>query len=116
VYAALVFVLSVIPTEHLPDADVPYFDKVVHVCEYLGFAWLLVRAIRVSRVPERDYLLWAWIYATSYGMLIELLQAMVPWRSADWMDALANAIGAAGGVWIGQRIPRPITRDTRPYA
>ncbi len=106
-YAALVFVLSVIPTEHLPDADVPYFDKVVHVCEYLGFAWLLVQAIRASRMPERDYLLWAWIYATSYGILIEIIQAMVPWRSAEWADAVSNAIGAACGVWIGQRIPRP---------
>jgi len=105
-YAALVFVLSVIPTEYLPGADVPHLDKVVHVCEYLGFAWLLVQAIRASRMPEWEYLLWAWIYATSYGILIEIIQTMVPWRSGDWADAVANSIGAACGVWIGQRIPR----------
>ena len=56
-----------------------------------------------SQMPERDYRLWAWMYATSYGLLIELLQAMLPWRSADLMDAAVNAIGAALGVLIGQK-------------
>ena len=50
--------------------------------------------------PEREYLLWAWMYATSYGLLIELLQGMVPWRSADLTDAIANTVGAALGVWL----------------
>jgi VanZ family protein len=45
------------------------------------------------------------MYATSYGLLIELLQGMVPWRSADLTDAIANTVGAALGVWIGNRVP-----------
>lgn len=96
--------MSVIPTN--TSLDVPYLDKVVHLCEYLLFAWLLVQAVRASRMPERDYLLWVWIYASSYGLLIELIQAMIPWRSAEVLDAVANAIGAAFGVWFGQRLPR----------
>jgi len=122
VYAGLIFVASMVPVD--PRVSVGHLDKVVHLCEYLLFAWLLVQAIRTSRVPrdmrsmsgtespkslrdfwgpEREYLLWAWIYATSYGLLIELLQGLVPWRSADLADALANALGAALGVWVGQR-------------
>ena len=81
-------------------------DKVAHIGEYLVFAWLLVQAVRASRMPEREYLLWAWMYATSYGLLIELIQAMIPWRSAELWDAVANAIGAAIGVWAGERIPK----------
>ena len=88
------------------QSPVGHLDKVVHVCEYLLFAWLLVQGVRASRMPEHHYLLWAWIYATSYGLLIELLQALVPWRSAELGDALANAIGAALGVWLGNHIPR----------
>ena len=103
-YATLVLLLAVIPTG--PELALGRLDKVAHLCEYLLFAWLLVQAIRASRLPERDYLLWAWIYATSYGGLIELLQALLPWRSAEWGDAVANAIGAALGVWLGERIPR----------
>ena len=85
---------------------VSHLDKVVHLCEYLLFAWLLVQALRATLLEEREYFLMAWIYATSYGLMIELIQAMLPWRSADWADALSNAVGAAIGVWLGQRIPK----------
>ena len=102
-YATLVLIVSVIPEG--PDLSVGHLDKIAHVCEYLLFAWLLGQAIRTTRMPEPAYRLWAWIYATSYGVLIELIQAMLPWRSAEWGDAVANAIGAALGVWVGQRIP-----------
>jgi len=104
VYAAAVLVLSLAPVPVPPS--VSHLDKVVHLCEYFLFAWLLVQGVRTSRMPERHYLLWAWIYATSYGLLIELLQALVPWRSAEVGDAIANAIGAALGVWLGQQYPR----------
>jgi VanZ family protein len=100
IYAAAVFVVSVIPLQ--PKLSVGRLDKALHVCEYLLFAWLLVRAIRTTGMRQPEYLWWAWIYSTSYGLLIELLQGILPWRSADWADALANAVGAAFGVTIGE--------------
>jgi VanZ family protein len=95
VYAALIFVVSIVPVHGGPS--ILYLDKAVHLGEYFLLAWLLVQALR-------HYHVWAWLYATSYGVLIELIQAMVPWRSAEAMDALANAIGAACGVWVGKRL------------
>ena len=83
------------------------FDKIAHLGEYLLFAWLLVQAIRAGRLPLREYLLLAWIEATGFGLLIELIQGLLPWRSADIMDALANAVGAALGVWAGLYVPKP---------
>ena len=117
----LLLIVSVVPVGAEPS--VPYLDKVVHLCEYLLFAWLLVQAlpptllvggqaVSLSRVERETYLLWAWIYATSYGLLIELIQAMIPWRSADLADAAANALGAALGVWIGRRFPKPLRRQS----
>lgn len=102
-YGALILAVSVMPGG--PDWSVGHLDKVGHVCEYLLFAWLLVQAVRLGRLREREYLLFAWLYATSYGALVELIQGLVPWRSADWLDALANAAGAALGVWLGNRYP-----------
>jgi VanZ family protein len=72
------------------------------------FAWLLVGALRAAGLAEQEYGRLAWIYGTSYGLLIEMIQALVPWRSADLADAAANALGAAIGVWLGRRIPRPL--------
>ena len=103
-YAVVVFVVSIMPLGL--EGPVGRLDKPAHVCEYLLFAWLLVQAVRASRLPEREYVLWAWIWATSYGLLMELIQAMVPWRSAEFGDVVANAVGAALGVWIGEHIPR----------
>ena len=102
-YAALIFVVSVIPIRGGPS--VPYLDKAVHLCEYLLFAWLLVQAIRGSGLRGGHVLMWAWLSATSYGLLIELIQAMIPWRSAEVMDALMNGVGAALGVLWGGRRP-----------
>lgn len=103
-------------------ANVPQFDTLVHVGMYLAFAWLLTQAVRIGSrlpaapdgsdegaaqagMPETDYYFWAWMYATGYGLLIEVLQMFLPWRSASVTDALANAAGAALGVWIGRAWP-----------
>ena len=83
----------------------PYLDKAGHLCEYLLFAWLLVQAIRRHHLPQREYPLLAWMFVTAYGLLMEMIQLMVPWRSAEWGDVLINAAGAALGVWLGQRLP-----------
>jgi len=97
--AAAILYLSVIPLPEGPET--PWLDKAVHAIQYLGLAWLLVQAIRAGGLREPEYGRLAWICATSYGLLLELLQALVPWRSADLMDALANAAGAAVGAQIG---------------
>lgn len=103
-YAILVFAASVIPVE--PGPSIRHLDKVAHLGEYLLFAWLLVHALRTIAPPagwEPVYPWWAWIFATSYGLLIECLQALLPWRSAELADALANACGAALGVWLARQ-------------
>ena len=109
-YAAAIFVLSIIPID--VEAPVSHLDKAVHLCEYLLFAWLLMQAVRAGlpagqadRLPQREYVWLAWMWATSYGLLIELLQGILPWRSGDLLDVLANALGAWWGVWLGERLP-----------
>ena len=110
----LVFIVSVIPIDVEPS--VGHLDKVAHLCEYLLFAWLLVQAIRANELLEHaptpkgvvwghEYLWLAWIYATSYGLAIELIQGLIPWRSADLVDAVFNTLGAAIGVWVGTYFP-----------
>ena len=96
----LVLVLSVIPVGP-PPARAGWLDKVAHLCEYAVFAWLLLRARR-SRAPHLTGRLAVWGIAFAYGLFLEGLQAFLPWRSAEWADAAANAVGAAAGVWLGE--------------
>ena len=91
------------PTRDLGLASVRHLDKVGHLCQYLVFGWLLVKAIRLGRLRAREYLALAWMFVTAYGLLMELIQLMVPWRSAEWADIFINALGAGLGIWCGER-------------
>ena len=107
-YAALVLCLSLMPTGYSWGSQ--HLDKVAHFCKYLVFAWFVVRAIQKTITLERLHLLWAWMFTASYGLLMELLQALVPWRTGDVADAVANGIGAGLGVWLGMNFPARASR------
>lgn len=86
--------------------QVASLDKVAHFCEYLGFAWVLLRARRSTMLQAEKPphpLLHVWFLSSGYGLLLELVQRAVPWRGAEWADAGVNALGAAVGIWIGRR-------------
>lgn len=95
-YAALMLAVSVIPIS-VEGPDVPQLDKLLHVGEFLVFAWLLIRA-KTRPVP-------AWLLAAAYGAMIEVVQGFLPWRSASWWDLGANLVGATAGVWFSPRHP-----------
>ena len=99
--AAVVLVLSVIPIQ-VQGPSLPFLDKAVHLCEYFLLAWLLTQAMRATARTPRSLAIQAWVIASGYGALIEGIQALIPWRSAEVADALANACGAALGVWASQ--------------
>ncbi len=77
-----------------------HFDKVVHFFQYLLLAWLLVQAARASRLQVQGLRRMMWGAATGFGMLIELVQAMLPWRSAELLDMVMNGLGAAMGTFL----------------
>lgn len=81
----------------------PHFDKVVHVGAWLVLAvvfwhpasYVLETRTRWRSVRART---WALIAAlTTWGVAIEMLQGLVPNRSSDVLDALADATGAIIG-------------------
>ena len=88
-------VLAVLPPQ--AGVSVGRLDKFLHLCEYLLFAWCLLQAMRAAG-RERRWL--AWAVAAGYGLLLEGVQAFLPYRSAEWGDAAANALGAAIGVML----------------
>ncbi len=101
-------VLSLMPP--VPQLPTTGWDKSNHV---LGFAVLM--------------LLGSWVYPghtmavlaglLSYGVSIELLQSLTPYRFAEWADLLADGVGLLVGWAAGQAMTwLPANRGARKAA
>jgi len=85
-----------------------YTDKLVHAGLHGVLATLLwwtgaLRALSLGRVWSVVQALLVVLLCAAYGGLIEMLQAMfTTTRGAEWLDALANTLGAALAVLLWQ--------------
>jgi VanZ family protein len=96
----IIMTLSLIPGNKLPGMPVfPHFDKVVHALMYFGLAVLLIKPLRINKIPR--YYIWTLIICIVIGSLIELSQQYLAVnRSGSWLDELANVSGALSGVFF----------------
>ena len=88
-----ILVLSLMP----PSSGLPTtgWDKSNHM---LGFGTLGFLGVRSW--PNRTVVVLAALLA--YGGLIEVLQSLTPYRSAEWADLLADGVGLAVGLLIAR--------------
>lgn len=108
-YMALIFYLSALPH---PDEELPKFlfeklgDKVLHAIEYAVLAGLCYRAFRRTARPfTTGYaVVLAIVAASFYGATDEVHQAFVPFRTATWLDWVADTIGGVVGAVSSQRL------------
>lgn len=93
-YMALLFTLSAMAS---PPSPVELNDKVKHVIGYGGLGLLAVRATAGGTLSGATggAAVAAWAIAVGYGVTDELHQRVVPGRTADAADVLADAAGAA---------------------
>jgi len=100
-YMTLIFVVSSFALS-LPGPRVSNLDKVIHFCEYAvlgalcayaaGRTWpdrALARTIGVGVV-----------IATGFGISDELHQALVPGRSSEVLDVVADLLGSSAGASV----------------
>jgi VanZ family protein len=117
-WAALIFTFSSFPGSAYPATDVPGADKLVHLVLYAILGALCARAL-LLRAPDAEptrrrllLLLAAVAVAAVYGVTDEIHQLFVPARSADWHDAVADAVGAILGASAASRIWAPTRSRT----
>ena len=93
---ALTMLVSLVPLPRL-NLPLPGFsiDKLEHG---LGYAVLAAYAAMLF-APGRALAL-AGVGLVGYGLLIEGLQTLVPWRYGDLYDAAANTLGVALGLLL----------------
>ena len=89
-------------SENIPHPTFFGWDKVVHLVMYA-----ILSAIAIGEptyhlrhpLSQRQYITTA-LFCSIYGLCLELVQWPIPYRSFDWMDALANTIGSILGVFL----------------
>lgn len=87
----LIAYISLIPSPPAP-MRFPHADKLEHLIAYTLLMGWFCQIYSARR--QRVYLALACI---AYGGIIELLQGWSGYRSADWLDLLADSLGVALG-------------------
>lgn len=106
VWAIVILILSVTPSEELPQTDIKFADKWAHFLVYGLLSFLLLRNSQKYLQKEQvGFKTWSVLFllAASYGILIEFIQHyLIPSRFGEWQDALANTIGVLFGLILGK--------------
>jgi VanZ family protein len=90
-----------------PPGAERFSDKTLHGIAFGIFAWLAARAIRFLRPawPIPRVLIAGFLASSALGAGLELWQGLLPYRDSEFLDFVADAIGAAivmlltGAVW-----------------
>ena len=100
IYWSLIFILTSIPGHSLPKIE-GLSDKVEHFLAYSGLAVLVFLALYFKKKYNLEkIIIFSFVIVVFYGGFDELHQMLIPFRSAEWLDFLADAIGAAIGIFI----------------
>jgi len=100
---AAIFWVSSHPGGDLPDLF-PHQDKVAH---FLVYALLCAANYRATCHSGHPSPATAFLAAVAYGATDEFHQRFVPGRTADVMDLLTDAMGAAAvWVWVCASLPK----------
>jgi hypothetical protein len=107
-YALLIIVLSLMPKSGLPHLVLfPNADKVVHLCMYACFTFLLFWAWPDKFKGSKQ--LMPFVIIAVWGFSMEILQGILnTGRSFDLWDEVANMLGFIPG-WLSWRF---VTRKT----
>lgn len=93
----------------MPEADFQWRDKVGHLFAF-GFVQIThARALEFLAIPKARsaQIAGAVLSATLVGGLLEIWQAFLPHRSAEWGDLLADGVGAILAGILYLRLFRP---------
>jgi VanZ family protein len=109
---AVIFYISA-QTNPLPTVTAHVWDKLLHIVEYAGLALLFARAVAGEGIPWPTAVFLAGVLASAYAATDEYHQAFVAMRSSDFLDWLADALGAAAGAMAFAFTQNGMARSTQ---
>ena len=111
-YLLLITLLSLLPSRDLPDVKLfMHADKVIHLCMYAGFTFLILWAWPQKFTGYKQLL--PLLAIIIWGLLMEVIQGLTHLgRSFDLTDELANILGFLPGWILWKLVNRFCIRDT----
>ena len=102
-WASIVLLLTLVSGVKNSNMEFSWIDKGIHVALFSILCFLIV--IGFTKQNTFSYLRFnaekASIFiCISYGLLIEIIQFLLPYRTFSWLDVLANSFGAFGGIGL----------------
>lgn len=100
-YWMLLFTLTSLPTESVPAIGVN--DKVEHMLAYFGLSFLLYLALlfqKRSIILKNYAVLFTFLVVFAYGITDEVHQLLIPGRSCELLDFLADMLGGVIGIIV----------------
>lgn len=97
-YWAAIFLATHLPSSSLPKLH--WSDKAYHAIAFAGLGFLLGWAIPASKGKLLRHIVLVFAIGTIYAGLDELTQTLIPSRTCDFLDFLADAVGLAIGISI----------------
>ena len=100
-YWIILFTATSLPAANLPSVAVG--DKLKHFTAFFGLSVLLSLTLLYQNkvlLLKKYFLAAALIISSIYGLLDEIHQSFVPGRNNEFLDWVADSLGAAAGVFI----------------
>ena len=103
----VILILTGLPGSLFPRVKpVVGYDKVAHILMYATFAFLSIwgyrwQFVNKGKAYRKKALILTLVISIAYGGMTELMQEfLVPTRTGDWFDFLADIIGTGLGVLL----------------
>lgn len=100
-----IFILTSLPSDRLPSVEIG--DKFNHFLAFFVLGFFLNLTLKYQtkyQSLKSNVLLLTLIIASGYGLLDELHQLLVPGRSAEVLDWVADFVGAFSGSLLAEFI------------
>lgn len=102
-YAAAIFWVSSLSRPPL-EIEQRFIDKPLHFVEFFLFGALLVWTVHARSAPRPGLVGICIVVGILYGASDEIHQMFVPGRVCELADVIADAAGAATGIFVWRRL------------
>ncbi len=106
IWGIIIFVVSSIPSDKIPNIQIFGIDKLLHIFTFFIFGIFIYRSIYFSKGTKLSFTkiaTYVILIIAIVGILDELYQGLIPGRSTDFFDLVADIIGGILSTYFAKK-------------